>query len=73
MDGLNFSPRNMQQLLNNILKDAVSVSLTTIAGDQLTVRAPIELGTECIAFKSGDSDKAMTVVPFHAIQRVHVS
>jgi hypothetical protein len=71
LDGLNFSPRNMQQLLNNILKDATTVSLTTTAGDQLSVSAPIELGTDSIAFASRDGGK--TVVPFHAIQRIQVS
>jgi len=71
MDGLNFSPRNMQQLLNNLLKDASSVSLTTLAGDQLTVSAPVELGTDSIAFGSRDGGKI--IVPFHAIQRIQVS
>lgn len=72
MDRLNFSARNMQQLLNNLLKDAQSVTLTTIAGDQLAVRGPIELGTEAIAFMSGDHDDTI-VVPFHAIQRIRVA
>jgi hypothetical protein len=72
LDGLNFSPRNLQQLLNNLLKDAQTVTLTTIAGDQLAVRNPVELGSEAIAFKSGDHDDTI-VVPFHAIQRVRVA
>ncbi len=72
LDGLNFSPRNLQQLLNNLLKDAQSVTLTTIAGDQLAVRGPIELGTEAIAFKNADDDDTI-VVPFHAIQRVRIA
>jgi len=71
LDGLNFSPRNLQQLLNTLLKDAHSVTLTTTVDDQLTVRGPVELGTEAIAFKSRNGDReATTVVPFHAIQRV---
>lgn len=74
MDGLNFSPRNMQQLLNNALKDARTVTLTTTAGDQLTVHAPIELGTECIAFKTAEGEgAATTIVPFSAIQRLHLT
>jgi hypothetical protein len=71
MAGLNLSPRDMQQLLNNILKDARSVSLTTLAGDRLTVGAPVELGTDCIDFGSRDGGK--TIVPLHAIQRIQVS
>jgi hypothetical protein len=72
LDGLNFSPRNMQQLLNNALKDAASVSLTTTGGDQLSVRAPIELGTECLSFATSENGRPITVVPYHAIQRVHI-
>jgi hypothetical protein len=73
LDGLNFSPRNMQQLINNLLKDASTVTLTTAAGDQLTVHSPIELGTECIAFRSSAGDKAgTTIVPFTSIQRILV-
>lgn len=64
----------MQQLLNNVLKDAQSVTLTTTGGDQLTVRSPIELGSEAIAFKSGDSDRDdIIIVPFHAIQRIRAA
>jgi hypothetical protein len=74
LDGLNFSPRNMQQLLNNALKEAKSATLTTINGDQLALHGPIELGTECIAFRSAEGDgAATTVVPFSAIQRLHLS
>jgi hypothetical protein len=70
MDGLNFSPRNMQQLLNNAFKDATNVTLTTIGGDMVPVRTPIELGTECISFKI---EGGVCVVPYHAIQRIVVS
>ena len=76
MDQLNFSPRNMQQLINNALKDptVTTVMLTTIGGDQLTVHAPVELGTECMAFRSDAGDKAgITIVPFSAIQRLRLS
>lgn len=76
VDGLNFSPRNMQQLLNNVLKDAAgAVTLTTIAGDQLAVHAPVELGTECISFRTtaGGGAAASYIVPYHAIQRILVS
>ena len=76
MDQLNFSPRNMQQLINNALKDpaVTTVMLTTTSGDQLTAHAPVELGTECIAFKSEAGDKAgVTIVPFSAIQRLRLS
>ena len=62
----------MQQPLNTLLKDAQSITLTTIAGDQLAVRGPLELGTEAIAFKSGDQNDTI-VVPFHAIQRVRIA
>ena len=71
MNGLNFSPRNLQQLLNNLMKDAQSVTLTTTTGDQLAVRGPIELATDAIAFKSGDHEDTI-VVPFQAIQRVRI-
>lgn len=64
----------MQQLLNNVLKDALSVTLTTTGGNWLTVRSPIELGTEALACKSSEGDRNDTiVVPFHAIQRIHVA
>lgn len=72
MDGLNFSPRNMQQLINNALKDALSVTLITTNGDQLAVQAPIELGTECILFRS-HGNSGTSIVPYHAIQRIQVS
>jgi hypothetical protein len=67
MDGLNFSPRNMQQLINNALKDANTLVVVTQAGDALAAKAPIELGTEAIAFKT---DKGTVVVPYGAIQRL---
>jgi len=67
MDGLNFTPRNMQQVINNALKDATSLVVITQHGDALMAAAPIELGTEAMAFKS---DKGMVVVPFSAIQRL---
>ena len=69
MDGLNFSPRNMQQLINNALKDATSVVVITIGGDALTVKAPLELGTEAMGFKS---DKGTIIVPYSAVQRIVV-
>jgi hypothetical protein len=69
MDGLNFSPRNMQQLINNTLKDATSVVLVTTGGDALPVKAPLELGTEAMAFKS---DKGTVIVPYTAVQRIVV-
>jgi hypothetical protein len=56
----------------HLLKDAQTVTLTTIAGDHLAVRSPVELGTEAIAFKSGDHDDTI-VVPFHAIQRIRAA
>ena len=67
MDGLNFTPRNMQQLINNALKDATSLVVVTQDGDAREAKAPIELGTESMAFKS---DKGTVVVPFSAIQRL---
>ena len=67
MDGLNFSPRNMQQLINNALKDATSVVVITTGGDALPVKAPLELGTEAMAFKS---DKGTVIVPYTAVQRI---
>ena len=72
LDGLNFSARNMQQLINNALKDAKAITLITTNGDQLTVGAPIELGTECIAYKS-HGNSGTSIVPFHAIQRIQIS
>ncbi len=66
MDGLNFSPRNMQQLLNNTLKDASSVMLTTSSGDTLTVKAPIELGTECLSFRTDNARQSCRTTPFSA-------
>jgi hypothetical protein len=76
MDQPNFSPRNMQQLVNNALKDPAltTIGLTTTSGNQLSVHAPIELGTESIAFKSEAGDKAgVTIVPFNAVQRLRLS
>ena len=72
MDGLNFSPRNMQQLINNVLKDpaVTSVSLTTIGGYRHDVRGPVELGTECMSFRSDASGGATVIVPFHAIRDI---
>jgi hypothetical protein len=67
MDGLNVSPRNMQQLINNALKDAASVVVITIGGDALPVTAPLELGSEAMAFKS---DKGTVIVPYAAVQRI---
>lgn len=69
MDGLNVSPRNMQQLINNALRDAASVVLVTVGGDALTVRAPLELGIEGMTFKS---DKGTVILPYTAIQRIVV-
>jgi hypothetical protein len=67
MDGLNVSPRNMQQLINNSLKDATSVVVVTVGGDALPVKAPLELGTEAMAFQS---DKGTVIVPYAAVQRI---
>ena len=69
MDGLNISPRNLQQLINNTLKGASSVMLVTTSGDAVPVQAPLELGTEAMAFKS---DKGTLIVPYTAIQRLVV-
>lgn len=69
MDGLNFSPRNMQQLINNALKDATSVVVVTVGGDALSARAPIELGTEAMSFST---DKGTVIVPYSAVQRLVV-
>jgi hypothetical protein len=68
MDGLNVSPRNMPQIINNALKDAASVMLVTAGGDAVTVKAPLELGTEAMAFKSDSGDTV--VVPYSAIQQI---
>ena len=70
MDGLNFSPRNMQQLINNTVKDATSVVLITVGGDALTVKSQLELGTEGMAFRS-DTDTRV-IVPYSAVQRIMV-
>lgn len=70
MDGLNFSPRNMQQLINNALKDATSLVVVTQDGGAQTATAPIELGIEAMAFKS---DKGTVVVPYTAIQRLVIA
>ena len=67
MDGLNVSPRNMQQLINNSLRDVTSVVVITIGGDALQVKAPLELGTEAMAFQS---DKGTVIVPYAAVQRI---
>jgi hypothetical protein len=67
MDGLNVSPRNMQQLINNSLKDATSVVVVTIGGDAIPVKAPLELGTEAMAF---ESDNGTVIVPYAAVQRI---
>jgi hypothetical protein len=67
MDGLNVSPRNMQQLINNSLKDATSVVVVTTGGDAIPVKTPLELGTEAMAFKS---DNGTVIVPYAAVQRI---
>ena len=69
MDGMNISPRNMQQLINNAVKGANSVVLITVGGDAMSVMAPLELGTEAMAFKS---DKGTVIVPYTAVQRIVV-
>ena len=69
MDGMNISPRNMQQLVNNAVKGATSVVLITVGGDAMTVMAPLELGSEAMAFKS---DKGTVIVPYSAVQRIVV-
>jgi hypothetical protein len=68
MDGLNTSPRNMQQLINAALRDTNSVMIVTIGGDALTAKAPLELGTEAMAFKSDSGD--VVIVPYSAIQQI---
>ena len=70
MDGLNFSPRNMQQLINNTVKDATSVVLVTTGGDALTIKSQLELGTEGMAFKSDMGTRI--IVPYTAVQRIVV-
>ncbi len=73
MDGINFSPRNAQQLINNALKqpEVTAVTLVTLTGDAFAVHAPIELGTESIAFK--DKAGLTQIVPYNAIARIALS
>lgn len=73
MDGINFSPRNAQQLISNALKqpEVTAVTLVTMAGDAFAVAAPIELGTDCIAFK--DKAGLTQIIPYHAIARIALS
>jgi hypothetical protein len=54
-------------LINNSLKDATSVVVVTIGGDAIPVKAPLELGTEAMAFKF---DNGTVIVPYAAVQRI---
>ena len=74
MDGINFSPRNAQQLINNALKqpEIARATLTTTSGDAFAISAPIELGTDCIAFKDPATGH-LQIVPYHAIARIALS